>query len=261
LASNRLRWEGGDLLALIMVVLLAELGWGNLWHLAAGTDWFRPLAEDWFQARPASLPSLPYTQPRSPAGWLWRDLNRGVGWWRESFWPQAGPAVVGLAASAILTLVLSVLLPGRLRPLNAAMVALVGLGVALRRRGRNPLLGRASVQVGLSWLAGHAALAEIQAPSLVLALAYVMASWGLLRIGEGRRGGSWLLNGGQVAGVALLAALKQPLAAGAVGMLLFGQVVMQPLLHFEPDVDRGAVSRRMWPWLMAAMLVAAVAIP
>jgi hypothetical protein len=261
LASNRLRWEAEGLLTLAMVLLLAALGWGNLWDLAAGTDWLRSLAEDWPRARPAVLPSLPYTRPGSPAGRVWRWLSRGVGWWREAFWPSAGPALLGVMASATLTIVLSVLLPGRLRPLNAAMVALVGLGIALRRRGRNPLLGRALVQVGLSWLAGHAALTEIQAPSLVLALAYALAGWGVLRLAEGQAGGLWLLNGGQVAGVALLVVLKQPLAAGAVGLLLLGQVVMQPLLHLEPDLDRAVLSRRMRFWLMAAMLAAAVAIP
>jgi hypothetical protein len=261
LASNRMRWAGEELLALALVGLLAEPAWGSLWDLAVGTDWFQPLAEGWSRARPALLPSLPYTQPSSPGGRLWGWLSRVAGWWREAFWPGAGPALLGIVVAAILTAVLTVLLPDRLRPLNAAFVALVGLGVARQRRERRPLLEQALVQVGLSWLAGHAALAGLAVPSLVLALAYAVAGWGMFRLLEGQRGGLWLLNGGQAAGVTVLVVLKQPLAAGVAGLLLFGQVVMQPLLRFESEVDRAEIGRRMWPWLMAAMLAAALALP
>jgi hypothetical protein len=52
--------------------------------------------------------------------------------------------------------------------------------------------------------------------------------------------------------------LKQPLAAGAVGLLLFGQVAMQPLLRLGADPAR--IFHRAWPWLMAAMLASALAI-
>lgn len=261
LASNRVRWDGEGLLALALVLILVELAWGSLWDLAVETDWFQPLAEGWSRARPASLPSLPYTQPGSPGGRLWGWISRVVGWWREAFWPVGGPALLGMVAAAILTAVLTVLLPEPLRLLNAAVVALVGLGVARQRRGKRPLLGQAAVQVGLSWLAGHAALAEVEAPSLVLALSYTLAAWGALRLSEGRLRGLWLLNGGQVAGVVLLVVVRQPLAAGFVGLLLFGQVVVQPLLRAGGEADRVALGRRMWPWLLAAMLAAALALP
>jgi hypothetical protein len=158
-----------------------------------------------------------------------------------------------------LTIVLALLLPDRLRYLYAALVALLGLGVIWRRRGRATLAGGALVQVGLCWLAGHMVLAEISVPSLVLALAFSLAVWGGLRVAHGRSGGLWLLNAGQVVAVALLAALKQPLAAGALGLLLFGQVAFQLLLRLGGDPAR--VFRRTWPWLMAAILVAAVALP
>jgi hypothetical protein len=129
--------------------------------------------------------------------------------------------------------------------------------------------------VGLSWLAGHAAFAEVSRPSLISALAFVLAVWGTLRAADGLRGGLWLLDGGQVVAVALLAASKEPLAAGLLGLLLFGQIALQstlkrfPMLALSVDEvpslrhgnDAALVMRWTWPWLLAAMLVAALAMP
>jgi hypothetical protein len=72
--------------------------------------------------------------------------------------------------------------------------------------------------------------------------------------------GLWSLNGGQAIGVVVLVVLRQPLAAGLVALLLFGQVVIQPLLRFEGNQGGTVPSGRMWPWLMAAMLIAALAL-
>ena len=259
LASQRLRWNADDLLTLALALLLAELAWGGLWDLAASVDWFRPLAEGWPPAQPASWRGLPYTQPGSPGGRLVRWLNRLVGWWRTSFWPAAGPALLGVGVAAALAVVLNRLLPGRLRPLNAAWLALVGLALAQRCRGKDPLAGQALAQVGLGWLAGHLAFAEMTLVSLFLALGVTAAALGTFKLAADQRRGLALLNSGQIAVAALLAALQQPLAAGALGLLLFGQIVLQPALRL--GADPVAVARRSWPWLLAAMLVAALALP
>jgi hypothetical protein len=246
------------LLTLALVLLLAELAWGSLWDLAAGTDWFRPLAESWPPARPAGWRGLPYTRPRSPGGRLVRSLNRLAGWWRESFWPAAGAALLGAIAAAALAVVLALLLPDRLRPLYAALVALLGLGLVRQRRGKDSAAAQAVVQVGLSWLAGHLAFAEMSVASLALALTFAAAALGLLKVNAGQHAGLWLANGGQAASVLWLAAFEQPLAAGAVGLLLFGQIALQPALR--TGVEPGRIVRRALPWMMVAMLVAAVAI-
>ena len=107
-------------------------------------------------------------------------------------------------------------------------------------------------------MAGHMAFAELNAPSLALALAFSIAVWGALRVAEQKRGALWLLNGGQVVGVTLLVLVGQPLAAGAAGLLLLGQVALQPSLYLGGIATR--IFRRGWPWLMAAMLVAALAV-
>jgi hypothetical protein len=261
LASNQLHWQGDVLLDFVLVLLLVELGWGSLWDLAVGTDWFRPVAEGWPPLGPISPVTLPYTQPHSPGGRLARWLGRLGCWWREAFWPAVGPALLGLLAAALLTVVLALLLPATLRPLQAALVALIGLGMVQRRRGRQPLAAQALVRVGLGWLAGVAVFAALGTASAVLAFAFALAAWGNLRLAEGLPRGLWLLNAGQAIGVVVLLMLKQPLVAGVAGLFLFGQVAMQPSLRYGDTPAHTTVSRRTWPWLMAAMLLAAWALP
>ena len=262
LASNYLRWEGELLLRLVLVLLLAELAWSSLWDLAVGTDWFRPLAERWPPREPARLVSLPYTQPHAPGGRLALGLGRVNQWWRDAFWPAAGPALLGLMGTAVLASVLAYFLPARLRPLYAALVALTGLGMVLRQREKEPLAAAALVRVGLCWLAGYATFGEVGTVPIVLALAFSLAVWGNLRIAAGLRGGLWLLNGGQILALVVVLILKQPVAAGIAGLLLFGQVAMQPMLRYG---DGGAVtltvSRKTWPWLLTAMIVVALTVP
>jgi hypothetical protein len=269
LASNHLRWEGQALLNLLLVLLMTELAWSSIWDLVVGADWFRPLAEGWPPSHASSLVTLPYTQPHSPGGRLARKLGRFVAWWREAFWPEAGPAVLGVLAGAILTTVLAVLMPNRLRPLYAALVALAGLGMVQRRRGHDFLAGEALLRIGLGWLAGHAVFAEVSVASLVLALSFSLAAWGNLRVAAGLPRGLWLLNAGQAVGVVVLLVAKQPVAASVIGLLLFGQVAMQPSLRFGGEsagsvfahLVRATVSQRTWPWLMAVLLVAAWTVP
>ena len=261
LASNQLRWDGAVLLDLGLVFLLVELGWSNLWDLAVMTEWFRPLAEHWPPERYKPVASLPYTLPGSPGGRIARGLGRFRAWWREAFWPAAGAALLGLLAALLLTVILTLLLPERLRPLSAALAALTGLGMAQRQIGREPLAAEALVRVGLSWLAGHAILAELDAASVVLALSFALAAWGGLRLAAGLRRSLWLLNTGQVIAVVVLIVLKEPIVAGVAGLLFFGQLAMQPSLRYNEHAEPSAVSRRTWPWLMALMLLAAWALP
>ena len=261
LASNQLRWDGQVLLSLALVLILADLAWGTIWDLATGTDWFRLLAEDWSPSRRVMMLALPYTQPGSPGAKISLSLGWFAGWWRSVFWPAAGSALLGLLAAVLLAVVLSLALPARLRLLSAALVALVGLGVAVRKQGKEPLAGQALVQVGLSWLAGTLVFAEMGSASLALALVFAIAAWGALRAGIGLAGGKWLLNGGVILSIVLMVAMKQPLAAGLMGLLFFGQVALQISLLHGDGATNAQLRDRTGPWLMAIMLVAALAVP
>jgi hypothetical protein len=261
LASNQLRWDGEVLLNLGLVLLLVELGWGTLWDLAVGTGWFRPLADDWPPQDFAPAASLAYTLPASPGGRIARGLGRFGAWWREAFWPAAGPALLGLLAALLLVVILTLLLPDGLRPLSAVLAALIGLGIVLRWRGKEPLAAQALARVGLGWLAAHVVLGEISTASLVLALAFSLAAWGNQRLAAGLKRSLWLLNAGSVVAIAALIMLKQPVVAVAAGLVFSGQVAMQPSLRYSENAVHSIVSRRTWPWLMLLMLIAAWALP
>ena len=252
--------QTADLITFLFVVIVVALGWGVAWRLVATTDWFGVLASSRPFSPAASWRGLPYTQPGSPAGRLGRWLGLLAGWWREAFWPRLGSPVTGLLVAAALIGASLLILPARLGPLHLAFAAWVGLAIVRQRRSKGSPGGEALARVGLGWLAGYLAFAEMQWPSPALALCFALCAWGALRIGgqTAGRAGLWLLNGGLVLGLAVLIAVKQPLAAGGLGLALFGQAALQLPLSQGGD-PRGTI-RHTWPWLMAAMAVAAVAI-
>jgi len=253
--------QTADLITFLFVVIVAVLGWGTVWHLVTTTDWFVVLAVSRPFSQAASWRGLPYTQPDSPAGWLGRRIGLFTGWWRETLWPRLGSPVTGLLLASALIGASLLILPARLVPLHLAFAALVGLAIVRQRRGKGSPGGEALARVGLGWLAGHLAFAEMHGLSLALALCFTLCAWGALRIDSGKaagRAGLWLLNGGLVLGLAVMIAAKQPVAAGGLGLALFGQVALQLPLSQRGD-PRGMI-RHTWPWLIAAMTVAAVTI-
>ena len=164
-------------------------------------------------------------------------------------------------AAVFLAVVLSLALPDRLRLLNAALVALVGIGIAFRKQGREPLAGQAFVQVGLSWLAGTLVFSDVRGASLALALTFGLTTWGALRLGRGLAGGLWLLNGGLITSVVIMVVAHQPLAAGLMGLLFFGQLATEISLGHREGSANAHLCDRTGPWLMCMMLVAALAVP
>lgn len=259
LASNALHWVGQDLLTLVLVLVLVDLAWGSVWVLVDGIDWRRLLVAGVPKVSVKWGPTLPYLQPDSPAESLFRRLGRFSAWWRQVLWPSSGPSLLGLVSAGVLAGVLTLLLPRQIAPLNAVLVGIVGLGVAQRWRGGLPLVAQSFAMVGLSWLAGHAAFAAPAGHSIMLAVCYSLATWGGQRLAAGQSGALWLLNGGQAAAIVVLVVLRQPLAAGLVGLLLFGQIALHPSLCRQAAPAQ--VVRRTWPWLFVSMLGAALAIP
>jgi hypothetical protein len=276
LTSNSVHWRAEDLLRLALIVLLAEVGWGSLWDLALSGDWLRLLRAGRPGAEPARVPVLPYTLAASPAGRLAAWWARRLGWWRDVFWPAAGADLLGFLAATALAAVLALLLPSRLYVLYALFAGLLLGSLLVRRWLAVSLAGASLVLVGLGWLAGHLAFAPLDRASLGLAAAFSLATWGSLWLaaghrepGAGSRGSGtgsraprlalWLLNGGVAVAMGILVWLKQPLPAAAVGFFLLGQVAAQPALH--QGTDPAQIARRGWPWLLAAIAVAALALP
>lgn len=259
LASNQVRWNGELLSTLAMVFVLVTLGWGSLWNLTTGIVRARVVVGNQPHSRHRQPTAPPFTQPGSPAAWWVSALHRIGVWWREAFWPSVGAAWTSALLAALLIVVLSSRLPTPLWWLNLALLVLIGRGVIPRLRSTQRLDGQAAVAIGLSWMAGHMALAQFTWTSLALASIFTVAALGLLRMTAGQRGGLWLLDGAQGIAVAVLAVLKQPVAAGAVALLLFGQVSLQPSLHIGQGPSR--LARRTWPWLLVALMVSAWAVP
>ena len=258
LASHSAPWHGEALLAFATAFLLVTVAWSGLWSMATGSDWASLLQGERDRA-PVHLPSLPYTRPGSPAGRMGRRMIRLVGWWRETFWPTAGSSAVMIFLSVALAVLLSILLPSRVRWLNLALVAPMALGMIQRRRSRAPLAAQALLFVGLPWLAGYFPFSVFRWHALLLSLFFSLSVWGVVRVARGMVGGSWLLHGGQLSVAVMLVILRQPLAAGGIVLLAFG-----PLLSWLTQRlggDPPAVARRTWPWLLAAMLVASLAFP
>jgi hypothetical protein len=103
------------------------------------------------------------------------------------------------------------------------------------------------------------AFAAMTTFSWVLVGGFVCAAWGVLALTQGGTGRSWVLLAGQGACLVALAWAKQPLATGALGLIFFAELALLLSLHFGGSPGR--VARGTWPWLMASMLVSALAIP
>jgi len=249
-ASGRLALSGQAALTLLLTLLLADAAWGFLWKLAAE----RPPADNRPSTAGIRLAALPYTVPGSPSQRAFERLGEFLAWWREGFWPRHGSALI---VALPLTAALAATLGRRVVILTSAALAMVALAFLLRRRGASPLALQAILGMGLAWLAGHIALGPLGWPSLFLAALYTGTYRAWLALAEGKRP-LILLNGSQVAVVALLVALRQPIAAGLVGLSLLPQMLLQPYLR------RGGMEawylRRTRVFLMASTMAAALAI-
>ena len=259
MASGWLPLSGQNQLVLIITLFLADALWGTLWNLIAEGDWLVSSNHP-SQAQQASLAALPYTVPGSPGHRVFSRLGRRLAWWRAEFWPQQRPALLGLAVVLPLTLILAFILGRRVIILTAATLAIMLLALlSARRHSAPPLPLRAILEMGLAWLVGHTAFGPLTLWSFLLAILYTVTYHSCLKLA--RNGGKRslvLLNVSQAAVIALLIFLRQPVVAGVIALLLLPQMLLQPFL------GQGRVElwylRRTGPFLMAGMLLAALAI-
>ncbi len=258
-ASGWLTLSGQNLLVLLIALFLADALWGTLWHLIAETDWFA--SSDWLsQAHGASLTALPYTAPGSPSHHVFGRWSQMRAWGRGAFRSRSGSALLGLAVALPLTLILAVILGQRVIILTVAALAIMVLALLrARRHSSPPPSSRAILEMGFAWLAGHTAFGPLTLKSFLLAALYTVAYYSCLRLATGSEK-RWLvlLKVTQAAVIAILIFLKQPVIAGVVGLLLLPQMLLQPFL------SQGEMAlwylRRTGPFLMAGMLLAALAV-
>jgi len=259
MASGWLTLSGENLLFLLIVLFLADALWGTLWHLIAERKWL--VSSNWpSQTQEASLTALPYTAPGSPSHRIFNRLGRKLAWWRAVFWPRQGPAFVGFVVALPLILILAIILGQRVIILTSASLAIMVLALLrARRHGAPPLSLRAILEMGLAWLAGHIAFGPLTLWSFLLAAFYTVAYHSCLKLA--RNSGKLsliLLKVSQAAAIALLIFLRQPVVAGVMGLLLLPQMLLQPFLG-QGQVELWYL-RRTRPFLMAGMLLAALAV-
>lgn len=257
IASGGFGWRGADWLRLALVILLVDGGWGTLWSALGNTDWATPLRRwrNWRFGDP--IPAPPYTLPGTPGDVASHWLGQLRAWGRNVLWPTCGPALTAIAVALPVTAILATLLGTELLLLSGAALAVMQLGVAWNGgKGVVAPGWDAIVTITLSWLAGHLAFGLPSIPSALLALAFTMA-WG----GGWQAESAWgrAANvGGQFLVMAFLVALHRPLAAGVQALLLVPQAALLAWLGRGPSVSWYVRYAR--PWLMAAMLVAALAL-
>jgi len=258
-ASGWLTLSGQDLLFLLIVLFMADALWGTLWHLIVEKDWFVASVNQLSQAQGASLTALPYTTPDSTSYRVFERLGRTRARWRAVFWPRLGSTVLGLVVALLLSSILAIILGQRVIILTVAVLAVMALArIRARRHIASPLYLRAILEMGFAWLAGHTAFGSLTLWSLLLAAFYTAAYYSCLKLATSS-GSRWptLLKVSQAAVIALLIYQKQPIAAGAVGLLLLPQMLLQPFLG-QGEVELWYL-RRTRPFLMVGMLLASLA--
>jgi len=253
------RWQ--TVLALLLAAFVADPLWGALWTLIAETDWLLVLDGRRLPARGERVPALPYTAPGSPGRRFASWLGRVRVWARKEFAPRLGGHATSLVVVLPLLAVLSTML-GR----QAVTLSLAALGVALwallvRSPGAPPSRWlRAVMEMGLPWLLGHGILATFTARSALAGVGYTIAYGASLGLPLAvNRRTLFLLNGGQVATLALLVLWRRPVAATIGGLLLLAQMAAQAHLGDSTARVRWYL-RWTQPLLLVEMLVVAVAV-
>ncbi len=258
LASGEMALDVTHLFLLVTVLFLTELALGTVWELALNTDW-SSLSREKEQPAKAVL-MLPYAAPSSPNQRISRQLGRVITWGQTALRPGAGRAVPGLLVTAVMALIMAVFLGRSLVLLTLAALATAALAPLLtRRRQAAPLWLRAFFEAGLTWLMGHAAFGPFNWPSLLAGGLYTGLYQSCLAL-QRRQDKRAIVrfNLFQIAIVALLVVVKQPLLAGVVGLLMLPPLSLQPLLG--PGETGPWYLRRSQPFLMLNMLVTALAI-
>jgi hypothetical protein len=180
-------------------------------------------------------------------------------WWREAFWPNCGSAVLAIGAALPVTALLGAVLGPELLLLSVAALALMQLGVAWEGgEGVVPPGWDGFIALALPWLAGHVTFGPVRLSSAGLAVLFALA-WGKtwqVTSGWGRA----LATGSQLLAMVSLVALRRPLAAGTLFLLLVPQLTLLPWARTSASRPATWFVRYTRPWLMAAMAVAAFAL-
>lgn len=264
MASGRWRWQADRLLSLLLTLVIVEALWSTWRAILVDMDWGAYVAAHPWPDRgdPLSLPL--YVTPWSPLGHLFVTWARVRRWMRETLPAERRGALLAMPFLPPLILLLSVTAGQPMVLLSLATLALSLIEWRVSRRGSSHRSLQAAMEVGLSWLAGHAVFAPLTWPSFTLACCYALVYQGALSLEDascqpGRR--SWtvaLMYGGQICALCLLVLLQHPFAALLSGLICAPQGLL--LADSKPGEPRTGHLRRAAPFMALSMLVAAWAV-
>ena len=272
LSSGRLAFSPETFLKLLLVWLLTELALGTVWDLGVGESPWQRANGIWKQLLDPRLPEvapplplLPYTQPHSPGRRLADRLGRWCLWWRTRFWPESGREFATLVVALGMALLLGITLGRGVLGWALLVVALSWLIALLpSRQGRtSPALNGAATiyglaQFGIPWLIGAAAFQGLSWTVAVLGLCFSIAYIGLIRQATRPAHSFRLIGAGQATAALWLAALRHPLAASTVAILLIPQWGLWVWAGDLSAFDR--YPRNVQPFILLSLLVAALGI-
>lgn len=269
-ASGGLEVSWHALLAVFLTLVLADPVLGSVWTLAgAAARWRFPRGRKGNPGGESALPALPYTLPGSVGHRFSSFAGGALVRWRSTIWPRVGTSILGLGLLTLVAVVMaaslgSVVLLVTAIALGVAGAALVDARSGARLRG---VLGSAFLG-GLPWLLGYTALARHGAAEQGLVWMAQILVWPALYattwrayqwLDEGECGkGAVLLSVAQAIAVAVLVVVKQPIAAGAVALLLLPQLLVQPVLL--QGGDGPWYLRRVQVFTMGAMMAMSAAV-
>jgi hypothetical protein len=234
LAAGAVPWHQNDAVALLLIVFLADALWGGVWNFLGGSVKLMGGG-----AGEAVSYLFPYTQPISPAA-------------RLTSWMQ-GPA--GRAwRDGVIALAWAFFLAGLITPGAMILTGLVGvLSAVTRGLTESHWLRRLAgglVTLGLPWVLGMHLFGPVGSHGLLMAGAFtlflVWSNGSVLRAGIGLT---------HIVIIALLINWRLPLAAGAVGLLLW-----PPTLWALQGGSGSILRQRAGPWWLVALLLAAWAV-
>lgn len=243
----------GDLLRLLTLLLLVE---ASHEAIMAAIGWQRVSPADPDEADGDWFPWLPYSAPGSPSGRLARAWRRMLGAWRANRWTGADGVFAQISVNLLLAGVLSAYLGWPALWATLAVVALGAihhlLGPAQKVAGRWVL---AVAAVFVPWALAGALFGAMSYAALAVGGLFTLARGALIGGGQlkGDPGSLILADACQLAVAGILLVLKQPVAAGVIGILLTAQLLLQLAARQTPLERRLA---RAQPLVVLALLLA-----
>lgn len=246
-ASGAFTWSGQSIALVAVALILAEGIWTTLWASLAGVKWDEPLARWMAWTAGQTVIRLPYTQPGSPAARASIILGQFRAWLAEDFLPSHGSALASAILASAIALALAAPLGAPAILLTILALALSQIGLALCRGNGSPSpMLRGLVEMSLPLLLGFIIFKPLTLEIVVVAAGFGVSYAGAVSPRWDLR--AW--NAGQAVVLLLLILMRHSAGVFAVTLLWLPQFLLQG----QP------LARNAQWWLMAVMLVAAVAI-